>query len=185
MLTKPAVMLLGLICEKPLNAYEIIKLLNTMNVKWWYNIADSTVYSTLKVLEKKGLIIGKAEKVGNMPDRTVYTITAKGDEELRSALSESVLSFTYDTNVFSIAAFFLGIFSSEEQFELLSRRLELLNKYHDGINRQLSLLKGTDTPSIHIANTKRMAGLVEAEIRGTRRLLEAAYQVLWQQQYNR
>ena len=29
-------------------AYEIIKLLSYMNVKWWFNIADSTVYSTLK-----------------------------------------------------------------------------------------------------------------------------------------
>ena len=71
MLSKPATMLLGLIYEKPLNAYEIIKLLNYMNVKWWFNIADSTVYSTLKTLEKKEYIIGTAEKVGNMPDRTV------------------------------------------------------------------------------------------------------------------
>ena len=57
-------MLLGLIYEKPLNAYEIIKHLNYMNVKWWFNIADSTVYSTLKTLEKKEYIIGTAEKVG-------------------------------------------------------------------------------------------------------------------------
>lgn len=53
MLSKPATMLLGLIYEKPLNAYEIIKLLKYMNVKWWFNIADSTVYSTLKTLEKR------------------------------------------------------------------------------------------------------------------------------------
>lgn len=53
MLSKPATMLLGLIYKKPLNAYEIIKHLNYMNVKWWFNIADSTVYSTLKTLEKK------------------------------------------------------------------------------------------------------------------------------------
>lgn len=32
MLSKPATMLLGLIYEKPLNAYEIIKHLNYMNV---------------------------------------------------------------------------------------------------------------------------------------------------------
>lgn len=36
MLSKPATMLLGLIYEKPLNAYEIIKRLNYMNVKWWF-----------------------------------------------------------------------------------------------------------------------------------------------------
>ena len=68
MLSKPATMLLGLIYEKPLNAYEITKLLGYMNVRWWFNIADSTVYTTIKNLEKKGFIEGETEKVGNMPD---------------------------------------------------------------------------------------------------------------------
>ncbi|KAI4452188.1 hypothetical protein C823_006770 [Eubacterium plexicaudatum ASF492] len=62
MLSKPATMLLGFIYEKPLNAYEIIKLLNYMNVKWWFNIADSTVYSTLKTLEKKNLYLALPRK---------------------------------------------------------------------------------------------------------------------------
>ena len=92
MLSKPATMLLGLIYEKPLNAYEIIKLLNYMNVKWWFNIADSTVYSTLKTLEKKEYIIGTAEKVGNMPDRTVYNLSEKGKDEFISTLKASILS---------------------------------------------------------------------------------------------
>ena len=82
MLSKPATMLLGLIYEKPLNAYEIIKLLNYMNVKWWFNIADSTVYSTLKALEKKEYITGTTEKVGNMPDRTVYSLSKNQSHNL-------------------------------------------------------------------------------------------------------
>ena len=53
MLSKPATLLLGIIYEKPLNAYEITKLLDYMNIKWWFNVADSTVYTTLKNLEKK------------------------------------------------------------------------------------------------------------------------------------
>ena len=105
MLSKPATMLLGLIYEKPLNAYEIIKLLNYMNVKWWFNIADSTVYSTLKTLEKKEYILGTTEKVGNMPDRTVYSLSDKGKDEFIATLKASILQFNYDTNIFSIAAF--------------------------------------------------------------------------------
>ena len=107
MLSKSATMLLGLIDKKPVNAYEIIKILEYMNVKWWYNIADSTVYATLRNLEKKGYIIGVSEKNGNMPFRTVYSISDKGKEELRDTLINSILSFDYDTNTFSIAAFFL------------------------------------------------------------------------------
>lgn len=64
MLSKSATMMLGLINKQPQNAYEIIKTLEFMNVKWWYNIADSTVYSTLRTLDNKGLIVGVSEKMG-------------------------------------------------------------------------------------------------------------------------
>lgn len=52
MLSKPATVILGLIYEKPLNAYELIKTLQFMNVKQWYDIANSTVYATIKTLER-------------------------------------------------------------------------------------------------------------------------------------
>ncbi len=107
MLSKSATMIMGLINNSPLNAYEIIKQLQWMNIKYWYNIADSTVYATIKTLEKKGYISGKIEKEGNMPDKTVYKLTVQGKIELENTLSHSIVTFDYDANVFSIAAFFL------------------------------------------------------------------------------
>lgn len=171
MLSKPATMLLGLIYEKPLNAYEIIKRLNYMNVNWWFNIADSTVYSTLKALEKKEYISGTAEKVGNMPDRTVYSLSDKGKDEFTATLKASVLQFNYDTNIFSIAVFFLNIFAPEEQRKLLQERLAVLQKYRTGIEKQVNPLWENEVPAIHSANVKRMIDLVDAEITGTNRLL--------------
>jgi len=142
MLSKPATMLLGFIYEKPLNAYEIIKLLNYMNVKWWFNIADSTVYSTLKTLEKKEFISGTTEKVGNMPDSTVYKLSDKGKSEFINTLKASILQFNYDTNIFSIAAFFLSTFTPDEQQELLQaarRRVsQLLGGAHSDRYKQSS-----------------------------------------------
>ena len=73
MLSKPATMLLGLIYEKPLNAYEITKLLGYMNVRWWFNIADSTVYTTIKNLIKEinkiGVNINQIAKRTNETNR--------------------------------------------------------------------------------------------------------------------
>ena len=43
MLSKSATMLLGLITHQPLNAYEIVKTLDYMNIKYWFNIGTSTV----------------------------------------------------------------------------------------------------------------------------------------------
>lgn len=107
MLSKSATMIMGLINTSPLNAYEIVKQLQWMNIKYWYNIADSTVYATIKSVEKKGYISGTVEKEGNMPDKTIYTLTDKGRDELRMTLSNSIITFDYDTNIFSIAAFFI------------------------------------------------------------------------------
>ena len=144
-----------------------------MNVKWWFNIADSTVYSTLKVLEKKGCISGTVEKVGNMPDRTVYSLSAKGKEEFTDTLRASFLQFNYDTNIFSIAAFFLNTFTSDEQQKLLQERLDILHKYRAGIEKQVNPLWENEVSAIHAANVKRMIDLVDAEIAGTNRLLES------------
>ncbi len=178
MLSKPATMLLGLIYEKPLNAYEIIKRLNYMNVKWWFNIADSTVYSTLKALEKKKYITGISEKVGNMPERTVYSLSDKGKCVFQDTLRESITQFNYDTNIFSIAAFFLNTFTAAEQQELLQERLSVLQKYREGIEKQVNPLWESEVPAIHAANVKRMIDLVDAEIAGTNRILKSCNEVI-------
>ena len=107
MLSKSATMLLGLITHQPLNAYEIVKTLDYMNIKYWFNIGTSTVYATIKTLEKKQYLVGEIQKDGNMPDKTVYSITEQGKAVFLETLRTSFLKFDYDTNIFSITAFFL------------------------------------------------------------------------------
>ena len=84
MLTKTATIILGIIQKHPVNAYELIKMLSRFQLKDWYDIADSTVYATLKSLEKKQYITGKVQKDGNMPDKTVYSLVRKNGIQLLS-----------------------------------------------------------------------------------------------------
>lgn len=170
MLSKSATMLLGLINQRPLNPYEIIKQLQIINVHRWYNIANSTVYATLKVLEKKEYIYGSVEKDGNMPDKTIYSLTDKGKQEFVATLQQSILSFDYDTNIFSIAAFFIDALDDPQS--LLSQRLKILNSYLEGIEQQITVIKD-DIPSIAKANIERTKYIVEAEIAGTESLIHA------------
>lgn len=53
-----------------------------------------------------------------MPDRTVYTLTVKGEKEFREAIRNAIVQFDYDTNIFTIAAFFIDIFDTDEKREL-------------------------------------------------------------------
>lgn len=134
-------MLLGLINSEPLNAYELIKQLQLMNVKNWYEIADSTVYATIKTLEKKAYIIGKVQKDGNMPDKTVYSITESGYTELKNTLKLYIEHFEYDFVPFMIAAFFIKVFDKDSAIDILSKRLEYLKNFYIGISEQIEMLK--------------------------------------------
>ena len=171
MLSKPAALLMGIIYQKPLNAYEMTKLLAYMNIKWWFNIADSTVYTTLKNLERRGLIEGTIERIGNMPDRTIYSLTEKGRDELKETIKESILQFNYDTNIFTIAAFVMDILDTEEKKELLEKRLGILQSYLAGIREQGNETWKQEVPDFHAANLERMIDIVYAELSGTKRLL--------------
>lgn len=177
MLSKPATLLLGIIYEKPLNAYEITKLLEYINIKWWFYVSDSTVYTTLKNLEKRELLEGVIEKIGNMPDRTVYSLTKKGEEELKETIRNSIVQFNYDTNIFTIAAFLMDILETEEKKRLLKKRLNILQEYLDGISKQDNESWEKEVPASHVANLKRMIDIVNAEITGTKRLLSASAEI--------
>lgn len=172
MLSKSATLLLGLIREQPINAYEIIRKLHFMNAAWWLKIGDSTVYSTLRLLEKKGLIAGSTEKTGNMPDRTVYRLTEQGEAAFLDTLRGVLTRFDFDASFFSVAAFFIDAFETREKKKLLEKRLRYLEKYRDGIGAQLSAMADSGVPSAHAANVGRMMDLVDAEIAGTLKLLE-------------
>jgi len=164
MLSKTATMLLGLINSKPLNAYELIKQLQLMNVKSWYEIADSTVYATIKTLEKKSYITGKIQKDGNMPDKTVYSITEAGYTELKNTLKLYIEHFEYDFVPFMIAAFFIKVFDKDSAINLLSKRLEYLKKFYIGISEQIEMLKLQKMSPYVICNVNHDALLIKAEI---------------------
>lgn len=108
-----------------------------------------------------------------MPDKTVYSLTDKGKQEFLKTLRQSILSFDYDTNIFSIAAFFIDALDDPQS--LLSQRLMLLNNYLKGIDLQIATIKG-DIPSIAEANIERAKFIVEAEIAGTESLIRAVSQ---------
>ena len=162
MLSKSATMLLGLITHQPLNAYEIVKTLDYMNIKYWFNIGTSTVYATIKTLEKKQYLVGEIQKDGNMPDKTVYSITEQGKAVFLETLRTSFLKFDYDTNIFSITAFFLDCLPEKEQKTLLEQRMTVLQEYLAGIQKQHTEEWEKQVNPYHVANLQRMTDIVLA-----------------------
>ncbi len=71
-------MLLGALMEKPMNAYEMKKNMETRNINAWVKISSPSIYKNLVILNKKGYLDDEIVKEGEMPEKTIYAINEKG-----------------------------------------------------------------------------------------------------------
>ena len=104
MLSKLAILVLGILSERERNPYEITKMLERLNTRKWLPLADSTVYATINNLKKNGLISGRQERNGNLPEKTIYNITPGGEFELHSSITsfledDSTVPSNFDIDV--------------------------------------------------------------------------------------
>lgn len=85
-LSRTALLVLGIIGQEPINPYAIVLLLNRTRTHTRRKVHAQTVYSIINNLSEKKLITGKKQSNGNMPDKTIYSITEKGHELVRKNL---------------------------------------------------------------------------------------------------
>lgn len=116
MLSKTALLILGVIADEPINPYAISKLISYKRRNLRGKIPDPTVYGIINMLHEKKLIKGKKVKNGNLPDRTIYSITQKGKDILNKNLV-AYLSTPEDTlSELPLALFLMG--SQEKELRI-------------------------------------------------------------------
>lgn len=71
-------MLLGVLMQKPMNAYEMKKEMEHRSIQHWIKISSPSVYKNLVKLYKMGYVDGKIVREGEMPEKTIYSINEKG-----------------------------------------------------------------------------------------------------------
>ncbi len=141
MLSKISTLILGVLYEKERNPYEITKMLKDLNLRKWFNIADSTVYATINGLKKQKLIVGESVKVSSFPAKTVYSITAEGEFELNSTISHYLETTDPDGAKFDIAILLLHHLSRDEVLQKLKIKLENLEATTFEIKNQILILE--------------------------------------------
>ncbi len=172
MLSKVSFLILAIIEEKSVHPYEITKLLELIHVKDWFSVAASSVYVTIKKLDHKGYITGENVKKGNMPEKTLYTITEKG----KKALHESLIGFLLDKEIdpvkFNIACMMLCHLEKKDALNVLKKRIVMLEGYEKGIKKHYNQTKKNDlTPYTGLTVIKHNIYLVKAELKTTQELL--------------
>ena len=115
-------MVLGLLAEEPLYGYDLLELFRTRSMGFWVEIGKASVYQTLRRLEERGLITGKAQQGTDGPDRRVYRISRSGRDRLRAGLADRFGELApYETEA-GTALGFAGLLSAAELRRALDER---------------------------------------------------------------
>lgn len=129
MLTPANTFLLGLIAHKPVNPYDIVSRFAYNRYNAILQIPDSTIYSNIRTMCKKGYITYTLTQEGGMPAKKMYTITDAGLEELRSTLKTYLSEYSADWTGFTTALLLMHHFTKEELLHFLNQRKKVLKEY--------------------------------------------------------
>lgn len=92
---------LGILKNESLSAYDIQKLVEYRNISKWVKISTPSIYKKVIQLEQKGLVISNSVKEGKMPEKAVYSLTEAGKQEferLMLNISAKPVHFFLDFN---------------------------------------------------------------------------------------
>lgn len=90
--------ILGLLNNQPMSAYDLAKLQGIYEL---VKISKPAVYKNVHKLCERGHLEGRVSKSGNMPEKTVYTVTKAGQQHIQDLLEGSIshrVKFHFDFN---------------------------------------------------------------------------------------
>ena len=159
MLSKTSIVITGMLLQGEMNAYDMLKMIDNMNMQYWHPIGATTLYESCLRLEKKGLI----EDTGKSDNKAVYRITEAGRLELKSTICELFERVDYDSVWFCLAVMYSGILSRSELEEEKKKRAALLDEYEKGTIENRDKMLAANVPYIDICAIDRMIQIVQIE----------------------
>ncbi|MDD3169462.1 MAG: PadR family transcriptional regulator [Eubacteriales bacterium] len=164
MKSKTAFVLLGLLKEKPLNPYEIVKILDRLNISQWSPISASSVYMTIRTLEKKGYITGKKEKNSAMPEKTIYSITPAGKSIFLKVLKQNMLEDVTNITSFNLSTLFICHLERLEVIHILKERAVRIKENDDATERAYNEYRKQSVPEYLLISLKHNMTFYKAEL---------------------
>ena len=95
--------ILGILSEAPMNAYEVTHYISEKQIRRLLKISDPAVYKSRKRMHQNGYLRGKTIKESGLPEKTIYSINAKGKKrlvELMEHYSSNFVPFFIEFNTF-------------------------------------------------------------------------------------
>lgn len=127
-MTPIQVLVLGIVAQKPCGPYEMLKILDQVNVRRWYSVSNPSIYLTVRKLEAQGLLEGVAVREGNNPEKTVYSVTGAGEKTLRESLIGYLEAKDSPLEAINIAILFLCHLEKKTALTTIDRRIGTLRE---------------------------------------------------------
>lgn len=115
-LSATAYVILGMVSEEPRSGYEI-KAMVDETTRFFWAASYGQIYPELKRLSEAGLVVGVDSPTGGRR-RTVYEITADGEEELKAWLRQPPITFEMREEGL-LKLFFANVLPPEEAVEIV------------------------------------------------------------------
>lgn len=141
-MTNSEYLILGLLFDKPNHAYHLDQILTEKGFKNKVNLAFSSIYATLKKLQKNGFLDSHIEKVEKMPDRKIYSLTEKGKEAFLQNLKKYLTYPKAEKSSFELSLHFSNFIPNDELKEVLKMYEAELNRL---IQNQVSKITSLST----------------------------------------
>ena len=159
MLSKTSIVITGMLLQGEMNAYDMLKMIDSMNMQYWHPIGATTLYETCLRLEKKGYI----EDTGKADNKAVYRITEAGRAELKATICALFERVDFDSVWFCLAVMYSEVLTKKELEQEKKKRLALLDEYEKGTIEHRDIMVASKVPYIDICAIDRMIQIVQME----------------------
>lgn len=164
---------LGIVKQEPLSAYDIQKLVEYRNISKWVKISTPSIYKKVIKLEEQGYIKSTTVKEGNMAQKAVYSLTEHGKiefEELMLGIASQPINIFLDFNAVIVN---LDSLSPEKQKVCISRiesNVKLLKGYlEENIELKENMAEISEVGKAVLQQQYVLAGTIEEWLTSVKR----------------
>ena len=164
--------LLGLLCERPMYAYEIEKIIEERNMRHWTEISFSTLYYELKKLQQKKLVTAKTKLSKNNVAQKVYTINIEGKKVMKQKIIEILSHVEKTIWQIDLGMANICLLNDKETIYAFTKYIKSIDKYIDMYQELVDFLKNKDYPDSDLAIAERPIMHLKIEKKWAKEYLE-------------
>lgn len=148
---------LAILSEGKVHGYELEKLVFNRGFRFWTQLGRSSIYNSLKMLEKSGLV--KTELMeGEGPTKKVFSITRAGLQRIKKEGYKHLSNPGHWRSEIDLGIYALPLLDQKEKENAIAESLSHLQERLEYINERLEWCKsqGLELPALTFERTSLM-----------------------------